>query len=197
MSIIFNPVHKEYLNPNLWEMIFYGLGDDLDIRFLVRNTSLPFQTFSTETKSTGTKHISEINFINEFSVEFNETEDLQVITYLQEWMDQIYDRNKKVFKNGKHTKNAVFSIQKYNLLSDLRIQGVLSPNTAIRGGYGYIATFKFKDVLLTGIDDINWSYGESGNKTISANFTVDEITKIESAQPVDTTALEAGLAVGL
>lgn len=187
-----NPIQKEYQNPNLWEMLFYSTGrnnfdeDELAMKFLIRSTDLPFEKFETETRSTGSKHISGVEFVEEFSVEFNETEDLKVITFLEKWMDQIYDKKRRAFRSGvryNHTKEALFSIQRYGIISDLRIAGALSPAAAIAGAYEYTKVYRFKNVLLVGIDNMSWAYGESENKTVTASFTTDEIEPVDSGMP--------------
>jgi len=190
MSITLDPTQREYLNPNLWEIIFTDvslpvniplLSNELSIKFLVSSTTLPFEKFGKEMRKTGTKHITSVEFVDEFSITFNETEDLEVYTFLKQWKDTIYDETFKTFKHGaKHTKNAIFNIQKYSLLSDLRATGAL-PSGAVNSffasdlKYRTIKTFEFKNILLLGIEDLAWDYQGTGNKQITANFSVDEV----------------------
>lgn len=174
MSIILNPIQREYQNPNLWEMAFVD-PDSEAVHFLIQNTTLPFEKFDTETRSTGTKHIKSVEFVDEFSIEFNETENLDVINYLTDWQNLIYDSKTRTFRVGRHTKDAVFFIQKYGPISDTRLAGAVPPTFALAGAYETTRAYLFKNLLFKGIDNIDWAYGEEGNKKVTGQFTVDEI----------------------
>lgn len=200
MSIVLDPLQKEYLNSNLWEMTFTDDSDfstigipgitATDMRFLVVSTSLPFEKFEVSTRKTGSKHISEIMFVEEFSMTFNETENLDVFKYFSKWKEKIYDSKSKTFRSRvNQTKNAVFSIQKFSILSDLRIAagiipgGLLNASFASDLKYQTIASFEFKNVMFKGFEDLDWDYAGEGNKQITVNFSVDEIIPDDVISP--------------
>jgi hypothetical protein len=154
----------DYLNPNLWEFTFV---DELDMKFLIKNVSLPFIGFETDGRGTGEKYYTGYTPEEEFSIEFLETKDLKVLEYLEDWMDTVYDKKLRVFNTGDHTKNGILNIQSFVGNSGLLNAFGKTLNTET------IKTYGFVNMLIVRIDNIDWDYEGTDAKRITASFTAD------------------------
>lgn len=164
---------KDYLNPNLWEFSFI---DNAEIQFLVKNITLPFISFTQQTQNTGIKYLEAYESESEFSITFLETKDMEVYDYLKEWQDTIFDKQRRVFKNGDHTKTGLFRIQQFT--GNQFLANALKKVAT----YRTIKAFTFRNILLLGIDAIEWDYTGTEGKQISATFIADSVD--ESVQSI-------------
>lgn len=157
---------KDYLNPNLWEFSFL---DNTDLQFLVKSITLPFISFAQETQNTGIKYITAYESESEFSITFIETKDMEVYDYLKEWEDSIFDKRKRVFRNGDHTRTGLFRIQQFTGNQFLA-------NTINKVAY-YRTTksFVFRNMMLLGVDPLDWDYTGTEGKQITARFIADTV----------------------
>jgi hypothetical protein len=156
--------HTDHVNANLWEFYF---EDFLDMRYYIISASLPFLKFESQTRNTGTKHITSISPESNFSVTFHETNDYLISNYLLDWRESIYDSKNRVFKRGSYVKNALFAMQRL-----------------INGNLEYTKAFKFEDVMLIDYNDWELSYDNSENLRITAEFTVDTVYEVSSNQVI-------------
>ncbi len=173
----------EFLNPNLWDFFFL---DNVDLRYLVQNVSLPFIKFETETRNIGSKVLKSVTPEDSFSITFYETSDFDVYQYMTDWMDSIYDKKKRKFKVSKSTasvppyisgneaskptgyvKTAVLNVYKYNKLN------IFTPATK-----EVTKQWKFSNLMLTGIDQQDWDYEGTSGKQITCQFTVDSVDEM-------------------
>ncbi len=155
---------NDYLSSTLWE---FFMEDNEKLRFLVKSVSLPFIKFETETRHTGDKVLLKYTPESEFSIEFNETADFKVYDYMKEWQDDIYDKHSRKFKLGKpYVRNGL-------LLFSKPIKTSLLTSTET-----YTKTFKFKNMMFAGFEDMSLDYEATNNKTIVCKFTVDSIDEI-------------------
>lgn len=161
----------EFLNPNLWEFYF---DDNQDIRFLVQTTSLPFIKFETETRNIGSKVLKSVTPEDTFSITFNETADFEVFDYMSKWMDDIFDKKERKFRSStvenpkSYVKTAVLSMFKYKK-DNIFTPAVEEPTKA----------WKFSNLMLIGIDQIDWDYEGIDSKKIICQFTVDSVDEIK------------------
>lgn len=163
-------LQKEYWNPNLWEFYF---DDEPSIRFLIKSTTIPLLKFETETRNSGHKVLMKFEPEEDFSIEFNETADFTVMKFMEKWMGNIYDQKTRKFKTGgSYVKQATVTFFKYTR-SDILIP------TNGESTYSY----RFMNMMITGIENIDLTYDTSENKTVICNFTVDQIIR-SSAVPI-------------
>jgi len=161
----------EFLNPNLWS---FWINDNPDIQFLVKSVSLPFIKFETETRNQGSKVLKSVTPEESFSITFNETADLDVYNFMSEWMDNIFDKNNRKFrihtyKSPKsYVKTANLTTFKYNKLN------IFTPATTEE-----VKGWKFSNLMITGIDNMDWDYEGTSNKTITCQFTVDSVDEFK------------------
>lgn len=161
---LFQMQAHEFWNPNLWEFYF---DDQPDMRFLIKSTSIPLLKFETETRNSGHKVLMKFEPEDSFSIEFNETADFKVINFMEEWMNKIYDQKTRKFKTGgSYVKQGTVTFFKYTR-SDIFIP--------TDGENTY--SFKFVNMMITGIENIELSYETGENKTVTCNFTVDQVVK--------------------
>jgi len=165
-------IHKEYFNPLLWEFVF---DDNTDLRFLVKSISLPTLKLTTEVMSTGVKYITEYTAEEEFSIDFLETENLDVYNYLMSWQDQIFDKSRRVFRKGDHTRTASFSLQRF--VRQGFIQTALSNSVQFEPS----KSFSFEGLLLTSMNNVDFNYTDGEGKVITANFIADSINELPTS----------------
>jgi len=156
----------DYWNPTLWEFSF---EDNPDIRFLVKTITLPFIQLQAETYNSGHKYLTEYTPEEEFTIEFLETKDFDVMDYLNEWFDSIFDKTWRTFKRGNHTKNGLLHLQGFK--NNAPIINAFN-RLAV---YETVKAFDFKNMLILGIDDIDLDYESGEGKKISARFTADSV----------------------
>ena len=146
---------NDFLNPNLWD--FYFIGDP-DLRFLVKSTTLPFIKFETETRSTGDKFLKGYTSEEGFSITFKETRDNKIFKYFKAWEENIYDKQKRVFKNNSYVKT-----------------GILALSETTDTGDSYTIAFQFFDMVFLGFENMDWDYVSTEGKEIVCNFSVDSV----------------------
>lgn len=162
----------EFLNPNLWEFYF---DDNLEVRFLVQSVSLPFIKFETETRNIGSKVLKSVTPEDSFSITFLETATFDVYDYMSKWMDDIFDKDKRKFKTHstasptRYVKTAILSMFKYN-----------KPNIFTPAYEEPTKSWKFSDLMLTGIEQMDWDYVGTDSKKIVCQFTVDSVDEIKA-----------------
>jgi hypothetical protein len=156
----------DYWNPTLWEFAFL---DSLEMTFFIKSISLSFIQLQAETYNTGHKYITEYTPEEEFTIEFLETNDFKVMVYLNDWLDNIFDKRKRVFRNGDHTKTGQLRLEKF--VANSPFVNALN----VRAEYETVKSFGFKNMLLLGIDSIDLNYTEGEGKVITARFTADSI----------------------
>lgn len=149
-------------NPNLWEFSFI---DAPHFIILVKSTTLPFIKFETETRTTGAKHYTKYVSEEEFKITFHETQDFQVLRYLETWMDTVFNPIFKVFNTGVHTKQAILRF--INYLPGVSIVPVPMPSRM----------YNFNDILIKGIDNIELDFEKTEGQTISANFIAKNVQR--------------------
>jgi len=170
----------DFLNPNLWDFVFV---DNEDIRYQVKNVTLPFIKFETETRNIGSKVLKSTTTEDAFSITFNETSDFEVYDYMSKWMNDIYDKKERKFKiapppsnitsiNGVapptgYVKTAILSTFKY-----------VKPNIFIPAYEEPTKAWKFTNLMLIGIDNIDWDYEGTEAKQITCQFTVDTVDEM-------------------
>ena len=93
----------------LWEFVFV---DRPDLKILCQSTPLPFISFETETSKTGSVHYTSVNYIEEVSLTFFETEDLAIMEFYKKWVDAIYDYRTRSFIRGNHHRDGILHIQR-------------------------------------------------------------------------------------
>lgn len=158
----------DYRNPNLWEFSFEDIPD---IKFLVKNISLPFINFEVDNVGAGVNYYTGYTQEEEFSIEFIETDRFLILDYLEDWMNAIYDKNKRVFNTGNHAKNGQLHYQNFLL------------NNGLLNAFGKtqktesIKTYNFKNILILGIDNIDNDYESTDAKKITARFIADEVSE--------------------
>jgi hypothetical protein len=104
--------------------------------------------------------------VDDFSVTFLETEDFNVTKYLEAWMDEIFDRRRKVFRSGNHTRTATINFQQF-----LKTPPSFTP----QADYRRVRTYILQNVLLKSIDSKDLDYTSTEAFTMSATFGADEI----------------------
>lgn len=161
----------DYWNPTLWEFSF---EDNSEISFFVKSINLSFMQLQAETYNTGHKYITEYTPEEEFSIGFLETEDFKVMDYLDDWLDSIFDKRKRVFKNGKHTKNGLLLLQKF--VGNQPLANAIQGLGSLKAEYSTVKSFSFRNMLVLGIDSIDLDYTAGEGKEITARFTADVIT---------------------
>ncbi len=147
-------------NPNLWEFNFI---DALHHIFYIKTISLPFIKLETETRSTGTKHYTKFVSEEEFKITFHETQDFQILHYLETWMDTVFSPFLKVFNIGVHVKQASLRFMDY--LPGASILPIPVP----------VRMYTFNDILIKGIDNKELDYEKTEGDTISANFIAKSV----------------------
>ncbi len=149
----------EFQNPNLWE--FYIIDGPTNLKFLVTDTTLPYEKLETETRNTGSKHYTGFTPIEDFTITFRETTSFAVYDYLKSWQDSIFDPIKRVFKTGPGKyKTAILAFQKPVFIAHI-----------------YSKVFQFNKMKLKGMDDKSLNYNTQDAMTISASFTADEVVE--------------------
>lgn len=168
MSIT-NVAQIDYWNPTLWEFTF---GDDFtDVKFYVKNISIPFITLEKEQRNTGYSYYTGYTPEDDFSITFLDNSSLDVYNYLRTWHNDIFDYKKRVFKRrGNHTKNGILLIQK-----DEDIAPMFNAKTEFPGARNTIKRFDFINMMLLSIDSIDLDYEDGEAKEITANFECDAV----------------------
>jgi len=170
----------DFLNPNLWDFYF---EDNEDIRYQVKNVTLPFIKFETETRNMGSKVLKSVTPEETFSITFNETSTFNIYDYMSKWMDDIFDKNTRKFRvappasnvtavNGVapptgYVKTAILSMFRYTK-ANIFVPASEEPTKA----------WKFTNLMLIGIDNIDWDYEGTEGKQIVCQFTVDTVDEM-------------------
>ena len=165
MGISYNLRRLQFLslqNPNLWE--FYITDAPSDMKFLVTEVALPFEKLETETRNTGTKHYTGFTPIEDFTITFRETTGFTVFNYLKAWMNEIYDPIQRVFISG----------------VDANRIGTIAFEKPVFLFHAYSKIFTFNKLKIKGIGDQSLNYTTQDSLTITATFTVDEITEADT-----------------
>jgi hypothetical protein len=154
----------DFQNPNMWEFQFLSSagteGGDVDLSifetYRVVSTNIPFHKFESHTRKTGSKHYEDWTPEDDFSITFLETTDFKVLTTLNNWKEQIYDTQERVFNTG-----------------DVRKFGLLTFND---NAFQESLFITFYRMLFKGFNGLDLGYTAADALTITANFTCDYIT---------------------
>ena len=152
-------LQNDHLNPNMWDFFFL---DNDHLRFLVKSTTLPFIKFESETRVTGEKFIKGYTPEDGFSITFIETADLIVYKFFKKWQDEVYDKQKRVFKNNRQTKDGILTLSKFQ-------------DTELADNTTGIKSFQFFNMVFLGFENINWDYTGTEGKEIVCTFSVDTV----------------------
>jgi len=147
--------------PTLWE--FTTQEGPEDLKLYVQSTSLNFPTLETQRDGARGQYYSNYNEPSEFSMTFLETDDFFTTNWLEAWMDEIFDRQKKVFRTGDHSRTGLLTFQKF---------------TSFIGDLQETKTYKFTRMLLQSIDSVALDYASTDKLTISATFSAYTIEKL-------------------
>jgi hypothetical protein len=215
MSIeqLFNNTEPQY--ENLWEFAIlpeaFSGSNALDIarayrmRFLVSAITLPFHTLSMETTDYGRVFVNGMKTEGGVTATFLETKDFTVYNYFKEWINKIYDPEKRVFKKGDYRRTGIVTflqqadpiqnlpggfVGEYanigsNLLSALDVGGtnLTSPDLL---KFRPSKIFKLEGLRPTEIDDISLSYTGKEQLEMKVSFELEKTTEITSKDIVDS-----------
>lgn len=158
----------DYWNPTLWEFTF----DDSfsDIKFYVKEVSIPHITLEKEQRNTGYSYYTGYTPEEDFSITFIEDKDLTVYNYLKKWQYEIFDYNNRVFKRGDHSKNGVLLIQQDR---GNTVEGNARKISSL--GRLTIKRLQFVNMMLLSIENIELNYEDGEGKNITATFECDAV----------------------
>lgn len=164
-------------NPNMWEFYLADIGAPLFFKFLVTETTLPFERLTTESRNTGSKHYTGYMPIEEFSLTLRETTDFDVYNFFNDWKESVYDSTERVFKSGPGKyKTAILAFQEAKL-----------PLFAT-----YNKVFQFNRLQVKGLSDVSLNYETTDSLRVTVTFAVDEV-KESSLADFDLASLIAQL----
>ena len=165
---LFTIAKTPLLKSTLWEFIF---DDNPLLTFFCQSVSLPFDSFETETSKLGTKHYTAVTFIEEVSLTFIETENLDVLKFYTTWINTIYDKKTLSFRRINPHKNGNLILQKdiVNPLSLMDLSNELFSNRPP------IAIYRFINMKPKSSEIPEFNYTDGGAKIITLTFAVDKI----------------------
>lgn len=149
--------------PTLWR---FSTNDDPDSYLYVQSTSLQFPQFEIQRDGARYQYYSNYEEVSEFSITFLETNEFRTLGWLEDWMDEIFDRKRKVFRVGDHSKIGRLTFEKSIESETGRIN--------LRDTRTYI----FEGMLLVGIDQKDLDYTSTDAFTVSATFNANTIRKL-------------------
>lgn len=159
--------------PTLW---YFEIPGSTELKYRVQSTTLSWPSLETQRNGARALYFSNYTEVEDFSVTFLETEDFLVTKWLEEWMDEIFDRRRKVFRNGNHTRRGLLSLQGFehspiSLDSQAEVQASLSPQAQYRVNRSYV----IEGMLLKSIGNKDLDYTSTEPYTVTATFAANTI----------------------
>lgn len=173
-------LYRNYQLTNQWQIEISDYGSvNEDLIFLAKSINIPTHDISFENIS-GRNFATEVNYPLEVTIEFLETEKMDVLTYLNNWMSQEYDPIKKVFKKGrdriKKVQCYLYGTNKEEVEQTYTIQFVLH-NVRIKTKEAYILDYETGEPLKTignfVCDRIDAIYPENDGEEFSSIQSVE------------------------
>ena len=157
------------LKPTLWEFNI-GAFNDEEVKFLVKSVDFPsLPTFETIKRDTGGNPFIGFELPDTLTVEYAETERLKIFNHHLEWLDFFFDRRQKVFKSD--LPNTPYRFADLVLEKDMLSLETFSSSVGRRR----IGSFRFTNLMMTNLDNLNFSYDNTEDFPLSYTYTFGDI----------------------
>jgi hypothetical protein len=174
---------KDFQLKNLWALTFEGLGADFD--FYVTETNIPLPKISVEKTSFDLIVPENKEELGTYSMTFLETVDFQGFQFFAQWLNKVYNFEKRVFRSSFHSQKKQATIK----FLSLRHLGIPSFAKAVLPGGNFAAIsvptsagvsvpniyFNLSGIMITGIEDISLDNDSGDPLTITVNFEIQKI----------------------
>lgn len=180
MEYPIDKLYKNYQLTNQWkiEISDYGSVNE-NLVFLAKSINIPIHDISFENIS-GINFATEVNYPLEVTIEFLETEKMDVLSYLNNWMSQEYDPIKKVFRKGtdriKKIQCYLYGTTKIDVEETYSVQFVLH-NVRIKTKEAYTLDYENGEPLKTignfVCDRIDTIYPENDGQEFSSIQSIE------------------------
>jgi hypothetical protein len=166
---------------SMWDFSISGAADDAPwskiMTFEVEDVSLPFPRLTTEKLANGENYYSGIEFPNEVSITLRETIDFTSLSYFQEWFDEVYDLDDRVFLSYAGAKKGS-SQDKVHRQGKLTFHSFdMSSKRASEMIYQKENFNSYSDVILKKQEINNILFGAARNVISSAQSMVTDLTR--------------------
>jgi len=171
VSEIRNVTNVGLQNSNLWELVIQGYEK---VKYKVQSVTLPFLKLNTETRKIGTKHYISYTPEEDFNISFLETTEFEVLNFLQNWKDDIFDKEKRVFNVGDFSKTFILRFQVDTVT---RFFGPFMSSSRDNN-----KAFQLNKVKLKSVENFDLNYTSTDPLIITASFTCDKIVELPPGQ---------------
>lgn len=180
-SFIMDPYSKQFLDQNgypnlhpanLWALEITGFpyGD-----LLIQETTLPLYKLSV------VKTLAEISVpeqrdnFSEFSMSFYDTPDFKGYNFCREWLDNIYDYNKMVWRKGFQLQKFDATLKFISLVYTNNINGVIQDLSENNTNFNLLKKFVLKNMFITGISDLSLANDNGDPITFEITAQIDNV----------------------
>lgn len=181
---------KDFQLQNLWGLSFYGtspnymLGPDFD--FYVKETNIPLPQISVDKTDFDLILPEGKEEIGSYSITFIETVDFQGFKFFSDWLNNVYDFKKRVYKPKFHLQKKNATV-KFLSLRHVGIPGVVPAmlptanvvNLAVPTSFGVSVPniyFDLNGIMIKGIEDISLGDDAGDPLLLTVNFEIQSIT---------------------
>jgi hypothetical protein len=161
-------------------------SDSVLLTGLIQSVNVDFPKIKTEVTPFNFTYFEQYEPISDIKMSFLETNTFTVLTYMQEWFDQIYDVKAHTFRTvqqgqtDRRYRNGMLTYQVYPIPA-------VNTNNAGAGTVSLVsdllssipvptAVLYFENLMLKGIDSIEANYSSAELLKVSATFACDKIT---------------------